>query len=218
MELVVKNPPVNAGDLTDASSFNPWVSKIPWRRARSPLQYSCLENPTDGGRWPGEEGDKTGGQVSHDRLRGRHTLQGRLLFSGPPGCSQDLCGALHHMVCGRGTLSEGGLWTPAPPPHHTHTHPYLAGCFALAESPQTVAGRPGAVAGRWLGARSPRTLLPGPSQLGLNEPHAPATTGAAPTSLFPQTLPGPLGAYLRGPHVQGLQVGRPKGPARSPTC
>ena len=121
MELVVKNPPVNAGDLTDASSFNPWVSKIPWRRARSPLQYSCLENPTDGGRWPGEEGDKTGGQVSHDRLRGRHTLQGRLLFSGPPGCSQDLCGALHHMVCGRGTLSEGGLWTPAPPPT-THTH------------------------------------------------------------------------------------------------
>ena len=149
---------------------------------------------------------------------GRHTLQGRLLFSGPPGCSQDLCGALPHMVRGRGTLSEDGLRTPAPHHTHTHTHPYLAGCFALAESPQTVAGRPGARAGRRLGARSPRNLLPGPSQLGLNEPHAPATTGAAPTSLFPQTLPGPLGAYLRGPHVQGLQVGRPKSPVRSRTC
>ncbi|XP_043311139.1 wiskott-Aldrich syndrome protein homolog 1-like [Cervus canadensis] len=46
--------------------------------------------------------------------------------------------------------------------------------------------------------------------LGLNEPHAPATTGAAPTSLSPQTLPGPLGAYLRGPHIQGLQVSCPQ--------
>ena len=29
--------------------FNPWVRKIPWRRKRQPLQYSCLENPTDEG-------------------------------------------------------------------------------------------------------------------------------------------------------------------------
>ena len=25
--------------------FDPWVGKIPWRRAWNPLQYSCLENP-----------------------------------------------------------------------------------------------------------------------------------------------------------------------------
>ena len=25
--------------------FNPWVGKIPWRKAWQPLQYSCLENP-----------------------------------------------------------------------------------------------------------------------------------------------------------------------------
>ena len=26
--------------------FNPWVKKIPWRRALgNPLQYACLENP-----------------------------------------------------------------------------------------------------------------------------------------------------------------------------
>ena len=31
--------------------FNPWVRKIPWRRARNPLQYSCLENPRDKGAW-----------------------------------------------------------------------------------------------------------------------------------------------------------------------
>ena len=34
MVLVVKNPPVNAGDIKD--SFNPWVRKIPWRRAWQP--------------------------------------------------------------------------------------------------------------------------------------------------------------------------------------
>ena len=28
-------------------TFNPWVGKIPWRRAWQPTQYSCLENPMD---------------------------------------------------------------------------------------------------------------------------------------------------------------------------
>ena len=31
--------------------FNPWVWKSPWRRARNPLQSSCLENPMDRGAW-----------------------------------------------------------------------------------------------------------------------------------------------------------------------
>ena len=31
--------------------FNTWVRKIPWRRARQPLQYSCLANPIDRGAW-----------------------------------------------------------------------------------------------------------------------------------------------------------------------
>jgi len=31
--------------------FKPWIRKIPWRRACNPLQYSCLENPTDRGAW-----------------------------------------------------------------------------------------------------------------------------------------------------------------------
>jgi len=33
--LVVKNPHANAGDIRDAGS-NPWVRKIPWRRAWQP--------------------------------------------------------------------------------------------------------------------------------------------------------------------------------------
>ena len=31
--------------------FDPWVQKVPWRRARNPLQYSWLENPMDRGAW-----------------------------------------------------------------------------------------------------------------------------------------------------------------------
>ena len=31
--------------------FDPWVRKIPWRRAWQPTQYSCLENPMDREVW-----------------------------------------------------------------------------------------------------------------------------------------------------------------------
>ena len=31
--------------------FDPWVGKTTWRRARNPLQSSCLENPMDRGAW-----------------------------------------------------------------------------------------------------------------------------------------------------------------------
>ena len=37
MARVVRNPSANAGDLRDLGSiFNPWVRKIPWRRAWQP--------------------------------------------------------------------------------------------------------------------------------------------------------------------------------------
>ena len=48
--LVVKNLPANAG-RHKRPGFDPWVGKIPWRRACNPLQYSCLENPMDRGAW-----------------------------------------------------------------------------------------------------------------------------------------------------------------------
>ena len=31
--------------------FDPWVGKIPWKRKWNPLQYFCLENPSDRGTW-----------------------------------------------------------------------------------------------------------------------------------------------------------------------
>ena len=48
--LVVKNPPANAGDVRDVGSI-PGSGRSPGEGYGSPLQYSCLENPMDGGAW-----------------------------------------------------------------------------------------------------------------------------------------------------------------------
>ena len=45
-----KNPPANAG-APKRCGFNPWVGKIPWRRAQQPTSYSCLENPMNKRAW-----------------------------------------------------------------------------------------------------------------------------------------------------------------------
>ena len=48
--LVVKNPPVNAGDLRDVGLL-PGSGRSLGEGCGNPLQYSCLENPTDRGAW-----------------------------------------------------------------------------------------------------------------------------------------------------------------------
>ena len=48
--LVVKNPPTNAGDVRDAGLI-PGTGRCPEGGNGNPLQYSCLENPMDGGAW-----------------------------------------------------------------------------------------------------------------------------------------------------------------------
>ena len=48
--LVVKNLPVNTGDIRDADSA-PESGRSPGGGHGHPLQYSCLENPLDGGAW-----------------------------------------------------------------------------------------------------------------------------------------------------------------------
>ena len=47
---VVKNLPANAGDPRDAASF-PVLGRSAGEGNGNPLQYSCLENPMDGGAW-----------------------------------------------------------------------------------------------------------------------------------------------------------------------
>ena len=48
--LVVKNLPANAGDIRDAGSILE-SGRSPGGGHGNPLQYSCLENPMDGGAW-----------------------------------------------------------------------------------------------------------------------------------------------------------------------
>ena len=48
--LMVKNLPANAGDIRD-SGLIPGSGRSPGGRPGHPFQYSCLENPMDGGAW-----------------------------------------------------------------------------------------------------------------------------------------------------------------------
>ena len=48
--LVVKNPPAIAGSIRDMGSI-PGSGRSPGGGHGNPLQYSCLENPTDRGAW-----------------------------------------------------------------------------------------------------------------------------------------------------------------------
>ena len=46
--LVVENLPANAGDRRDVGSI-PKLGRLPGEGNGNPLQYSCLENPMNGG-------------------------------------------------------------------------------------------------------------------------------------------------------------------------
>ena len=48
--LVVMSPPANAGDIRDVGSI-PGSGRSPGEENGTPLQYSCLGNPTDRGTW-----------------------------------------------------------------------------------------------------------------------------------------------------------------------
>ena len=45
-----RNLPANAGDIRDKGSI-PGSGRSPGEGKGHPLQYSCLENPMDGGDW-----------------------------------------------------------------------------------------------------------------------------------------------------------------------
>ena len=49
--LVVKNVPANGGDVKRDVGLIPGLGRFPGGGHGIPLQYSCLENPTDRGAW-----------------------------------------------------------------------------------------------------------------------------------------------------------------------
>ena len=78
MALVVKNPPANARDMR--RGFDPWVRKIPWRRAWQPTPV-LLPGESRGQRslvgyspWRLEELDTT----EHTRKKSRDHLTTRI--------------------------------------------------------------------------------------------------------------------------------------------
>ena len=108
MALVVKNPPANAGDIGDG--FDPWVRKIPWRRAWQPSQYSCLENPRDRGAW----------QATVHRVSKSQTLLKGLRMHSRVGRGESSCGTFDE------DPSPGPCrvvrWLPGQPPSQSTAH------------------------------------------------------------------------------------------------
>ena len=53
MALLVKNLSAKAGDIRDIrdAGLIPGLGRSPGEGSEYPLQYSCLENPTDRGAW-----------------------------------------------------------------------------------------------------------------------------------------------------------------------
>ena len=50
MALVVRNPPINAGDVRDLGLI-PGLGRSSGEGHGNPLKYSCLGNPMDRGAW-----------------------------------------------------------------------------------------------------------------------------------------------------------------------
>ena len=76
---VVRNSPVNVGDVKNASSF-PGLGRSPGEGPGNPLQYSCLGNPMDRAAWQAtvhgglEESDMTEWLSTHAHASSSYLL------------------------------------------------------------------------------------------------------------------------------------------------
>jgi len=73
---VVNHSPATAGDIRDSGSV-PELGKSPGGGHGSSLQYSCLENPMDGGVWQATVHGVTKSQTRLKPLNTGTNLQGR---------------------------------------------------------------------------------------------------------------------------------------------
>ena len=79
---MVKNPPANAGDVTDAGSIL-GQEDSPGGGNGNPLQYSCLENLTDRGAWRATDHGFTKEPDTTERAHTHSMIQG-LPYSARP--------------------------------------------------------------------------------------------------------------------------------------
>ena len=73
---MVNNSPANVGDIRDLGSV-PELGKSPGGGHGSSLQYSCLENPMDGGVWQATVHGVTKSQTRLKQLSTDTSLQDR---------------------------------------------------------------------------------------------------------------------------------------------
>ena len=73
----IKNPPGNAGDL---GSIPGW-GRSPGEGSGNPLQYSCLENPTDRGAWRATVHGVECQGCHNEGLPGERLVQRKYVFS-----------------------------------------------------------------------------------------------------------------------------------------
>ena len=108
MVLVVKNLPVNAGDIKDSASI-PGLGRSLGGGNGNPLQYSCLENPVDRGAWWGYSpwGRTLPPECAQRILAGVWSLTQDLC---PSGCTLEA----HLPVCGTGSRLSSNFMPPRP--------------------------------------------------------------------------------------------------------
>ena len=98
---MVKYPPANAGDTGDMGSI-PGSGRSPRKRNGNPLQYSCLEYPTDREvQWPRPMGSPGVGHNLASKQQGNEGLRGETL----PISSNKAVQAFHSNLQGEGGLS-----------------------------------------------------------------------------------------------------------------
>ena len=90
---VVKNPPASAGDAGDAGLI-PGSGRSPGKGDGNPLQYSCLQSPTDRGAW-------------QDTVQGVARVRYDLVTKPPP--RQHLEKLAEFGKCGKEKIHSGGV-------------------------------------------------------------------------------------------------------------
>ena len=127
--LVVKNPPANTGDTGD-TGLTHWWGRFPGVENNNPLQYSCLESPTDGGTWWATVlGPYTEYQLTHKctypshfcarclkriNLHGFTTALWKRHFMALRFQLRDTCSKVHWSEIHSGILAWRILWTEEP--------------------------------------------------------------------------------------------------------
>ena len=83
---MVKNLPANVGDIKDTGQI-PGLGRSPGEEHSDPLQYSCLENPTDRRDWQASVPRVAKSRTRLKRLSTHAHIGSAVLTARPPGKS-----------------------------------------------------------------------------------------------------------------------------------